>query len=127
VNALYVAYGNYTGHALWCPILDGCNTVINSPYSRVLGTPMSYYGFVYYLFMFGMAVRATFDPSSGSMRFRIILYAVLGAVSSAYFIYLQLAFIHALCSYCIISAVISFLLLLSALWHFQATRGTPTK
>jgi hypothetical protein len=44
-DAVYVAHGNYTGAPLWCPILDGCNTVINSPYSRVFGVPTfkSYY------------------------------------------------------------------------------------
>ena len=54
-DAVYVAHGNYTGAPLWCPILDGCNTVINSPYSRVFGVPMSYFGFIYYVFMFGLA------------------------------------------------------------------------
>jgi uncharacterized membrane protein len=49
-DAMYVAYGSYRGTQLWCPILDGCNTVVNSPYSRVLGMPMSYFGFIYYLF-----------------------------------------------------------------------------
>ena len=56
-DAAYVARGNYTGALLWCPILDGCNTVISSPYSRVFGVPMSYFGFIYYLFMFGLAAR----------------------------------------------------------------------
>ena len=50
-DAVYVAHGNYTGAPLWCPILDGCNTVINSPYSRVFGVPMSYFGFIYYVFL----------------------------------------------------------------------------
>jgi uncharacterized membrane protein len=53
--ALYVAKGNYTGQPLWCPIIDGCNVVINSPYSRVFGVPMSYFGFIYYLYMFALA------------------------------------------------------------------------
>src|SRR5215467_14466567 len=38
--ALYVAKGNYTGQPLWCPVIDGCNTVVNSTYSRVFGVPM---------------------------------------------------------------------------------------
>ena len=33
--------------------------------------------------------------------------------------YLQLGFIREICSYCLISAVTSFLLLFAALWHFQ--------
>ena len=45
--AVYVARGNYTGQPLWCPIIDGCNVVVNSPYSRVFGVPMSYFGFIY--------------------------------------------------------------------------------
>ena len=122
-DAMYVAYGSYRGTQLWCPILDGCNTVVNSPYSRVLGMPMSYFGFIYYLFMFGLAARLAYEPVSKGLRFRVVLYAALGAVSSAYFIYLQLGLIQAICSYCIISAIISFLLLLAALWHFQVTRS----
>ena len=121
-DAAYVAHGNYTGAPLWCPILDGCNAVINSPYSRVFGVPMSYFGFIYYLFMFGLAVRLAYKPFSNPLRFRAILYAALGAVSSIYFIYLQLGFIREICSYCLISAVTSFLLLFAALWHFQVTR-----
>ncbi|MGA7003093.1 MAG: vitamin K epoxide reductase family protein [Pseudolabrys sp.] len=122
-DAMYVAYGSYRGTQLWCPILDGCNTVVNSPYSRVLGMPMSYFGFIYYLFMFGLAARLAYEPASKSLRFRMVLYAALGAVSSAYFIYLQLGLIQAICSYCIISAIVSFLLLLAAVWHFQVTRS----
>jgi uncharacterized membrane protein len=126
-DAVYVAHGNYSGAPLWCPILDGCNTVINSPYSRVFGVPMLYFGFIYYLFMFGLAARLAFDPFSISLRFRVILYAALGVVSSIYFMYLQLGFIREICSYCLISAVISVLLLLAALWHhFRVTRNPAT-
>ena len=60
-DAAYVARGNYTGAPLWCPILDGCNAVTNSPYSRVFGVPMSYFGFIYYLFMFGLAARLAYE------------------------------------------------------------------
>src|ERR1700758_3978216 len=120
--ALYFAHGNYTGQSLWCPILDGCNAVVNSPYSRVLGVPMSYFGFIYYLYMFALAARLAFDPFSNSLRFHAILYAGVGAASSMYFMYLQLGFIREVCSYCLISAVTSFLVLFAAIWPFQPPR-----
>jgi uncharacterized membrane protein len=120
--ALYVAHGNYTGQSLWCPILDGCNAVVNSPYSRIFGVPMSYFGFIYFLYMFALAVRLVFEPFAWSLRLRAILYAAMGAISSMYFIYLQLRFIREFCSYCLISAVVSVLLVFVALWHFQAIR-----
>jgi uncharacterized membrane protein len=125
--AVYVARGNYTGQPLWCPIIDGCNAVVNSPYSRVVGVPMSYFGFIYYLYMFALAARLAFDPFSNSLRFRAILYAGVGAASSIYFMYLQLSFIRQVCSYCLISAVTSFLLLFATIWHFQATRHSAVK
>ena len=125
--AVYVARGNYTGQPLWCPIIDGCNVVVNSPYSRVFGVPMSYFGFIYYLYMFALAARLAFEPFSNSLRFRAVLYAAMGAVSSMYFMYLQVAFIREVCSYCLIAAVTSLLLLFAALWHFQATRNPAIK
>jgi uncharacterized membrane protein len=124
--AVYVAHGNYTGQPLWCPIVDGCNAVVNSPYSRVFGVPMSYFGFIYFLYMFALAARLAFDPLSRSLRFRAILYAGMGAASSMYFMYLQLGFIREVCSYCLIAAVTTFLLLIAALWHLQATRKPAT-
>jgi uncharacterized membrane protein len=124
--AAYVARGNYAGTQLWCPVVDGCNTVINSPYSRVFGVPMSYFGFIYYLFMFGLAARLAYEPAANSLRFRAVLYAALGAISSAYFIYLQLGVIAAICSYCLVSAITSFLLLFAAVWHFLASRPNNT-
>jgi uncharacterized membrane protein len=126
-DAAYVAHGNYTGAQLYCPILDGCNAVINSPYSRVFGTPMSYFGFIYYLFMLGLAARLAHEPFSSSLRFRAILYAALGAISSVYFLYLQLGYIREVCSYCLISAITSFLLLFATLWHLQVTRHATIK
>ena len=102
--AVYVARGSYTGQPL-------C----------VFGVPMSYFGFIYYLYMFVLAARLASDPFSKSLRFRAVLYAGAGSASSLYFMYLQLGFIREMCSYCLISAITSFLLLFAAIWHFQAT------
>jgi uncharacterized membrane protein len=120
--ALYVGKGSYSGEPLWCPIIDGCNIVINSPYSRIFGVPMAYFGFIYYVYMFALAARLAFDPFSTSLRFRAVLYAGVGAASSLYFMYLQLGFIQAVCIYCLISAVTTFLLLFASVWQFLATR-----
>jgi uncharacterized membrane protein len=56
--ALYVGKGSYSGEPLWCPIIDGCNIVINSPYSRIFGVPMAYFGFIYYVYMFALAAAS---------------------------------------------------------------------
>ena len=122
-DAFYDSYAIYAGQLLWCPPpIDGCNTVANSPYARIVGVPLGYLGLVFYLYMFGLAALVVLDPFSRGLRLGALLYAALGVSSSIYFMYVQLTFIHAFCIYCAVSAVLTLLLLIAALMHFSATR-----
>jgi uncharacterized membrane protein len=85
-----------------------------------------YYGVVYYLYMFGLAALLAFDPFSRGLRFAAVAYSTLGTCFSIYFMYLQIAFIHAFCIYCLVSAVTTLLPFIAALSHFRATRA-PTR
>ena len=125
--AFYDAYQLYSGQTLWCPPpINGCNEVAHSPYARIFSLPVGYYGVVYYLYMLGLAALLAFDPFSRGLRFAAVAYSILGTCFSIYFMYLQIAFIHAFCIYCIVSAVTTLLLFIAALSHFRATRG-PTR
>lgn len=125
--AFYDSYAVYNGQALWCPPpINGCNEVANSPYARIYNLPVGYFGVVYYLYMFGLAALLAFDPFSRALRYATLGYAALGVSFSIYFMYLQIAFIHAFCIYCLVSAVTTLLLFIAAIAQFRATR-TPTK
>jgi uncharacterized membrane protein len=76
--------------------------------------------------MFGLAALLAFDPFSRGLRFAAVAYSTLGTCFSIYFMYLQIAFIHAFCIYCLVSAVTTLLLFIAALSHFRATRA-PTR
>jgi uncharacterized membrane protein len=78
---------------------------------------------VYYLYMFGLAALLAFDPFSRGLRLAAVAYSTLGTCFSIYFMYLQIAFIHAFCIYCLVSAVTTLLLFIAALSHFRATRA----
>lgn len=117
-DAFYVAQGSYTGQPLWCPIIEGCNTVVNSPYARILGTPLSYFGLLYYLHMLGLAALLACDPSSPGLRLGALLYAALGVLSSIAFMYIQLSFIQSVCIYCLFSALTTVVLLAAAISHY---------
>jgi uncharacterized membrane protein len=122
-DAFYDSYAIYTDQLLWCPPpIDGCNTVASSPYARIRGVPLGYLGLVYYLCMFGLAALLARAPSSRNLRLGALLYAAIGVSFSIYFMYIQFTFIHAFCIYCLISAVLTVLLLIVALAHFRATR-----
>ena len=122
-DAFYDSYAIYSGQLLWCPPpIDGCNVVANSPYARIFGVPLGYLGVIFYLYMFAVAALLAFDPLSRGLRLGALIYAALGLSGSIYFFYIQFTFIHAFCIYCMISAVLTLLLLIAAAAHFRATR-----
>jgi uncharacterized membrane protein len=125
-DAFYVAQGSYTGRPLWCAIVDGCNIVAQSPFARIFGVPLSYFGLAFYVSMFGLAALLAFDPFSRGLRLGALLYTAMGVSYSIYGMYLQLVAIQAVCIYCLISSVTTFLLLMAAGWHFRATRTPAT-
>jgi uncharacterized membrane protein len=127
VDAFYYSYAVYTGQQLWCPSpIDGCNVVASSPYGRIVGVPLGYFGVVYFLYMFGLAALLAYDPFSRGLRLGALLHAAKGVAASIYFIYIQFTLVYALCIYCLISVVLTVFFLVAALWHFKATRtGSP--
>jgi uncharacterized membrane protein len=121
--AFYDSYAIYNRQPLWCPPpIDGCNIVADSPYARIFGLPLGYFGLVYYAYMFGLVALLTFDPFSRGLRLGTLLYAALGIFLSICFMYIQFTFIHAFCIYCLISAVTTLLFSIAAVWHFSAMR-----
>jgi len=124
--ASYDCYMIYTGQLLWCPPpIDGCNTVAYSPDGRIWGVPIGYFGLFFYAVMFALAAFLAFGPSPRGLRLAALFYTALGVCGSIGFIYLDLALIRAFCIYCLISAIMTALLLLSAIAYFRsASRGS---
>ena len=119
--ASYDVIGIYNNWLLWCPPpIDGCNTVAYSPYGCIFGVPIGVYGLIFYLFMIVLAVLLVFFRSSHRLRLVGLLYAVTGVLFSIYFFYLDIAFIRAFCIYCLISAILTVLLLIYAIAYFKA-------
>jgi len=121
VDASYDSYAIYTGQLLWCPPpIDGCNTVASSPYARMLGVPVGYFGVAFYLCMSALAALLAAAPFSRSLRLCALAYGAIGVSFSAYFMYVQVNFIHAFCIYCLISAVLTLVFFVAALWQIRA-------
>ena len=122
VDALYVAQSAATGRTMYCILFDGCNVVTQSPYGRFYGAPLSFLGVIFYLCSLGLSVLLAFDPLSRGLRGGALILSGVGVAYSAFSMFLQINFIHALCSYCLISGIITLLLLSTASWHFARTR-----
>lgn len=129
-DAAYLTVSHYFAVPLPCSLTDGCDTVLSSAYSMVGPVPVAAFGIAYYLLALVLAV---YLYTSENPRIRVARYiqllSAIGVLFSAYFLYLQIAVIGALCMYCIASALTSVLLFASSsflVWQMsrQAKTGT---
>jgi len=88
--------------------IGSCETVNTSKYSRFLGLPVAAWGLLFYLDVFALALIGTLPRFEDERAFSIILVAeaAVGVLFSAWLTYLELAVIHAICIWCVTSAVI---------------------
>ena len=97
-----------------CPA-GGCALVTEGEYSEVRGIPLATVGLVGYLALLALSgLAAVF----GSRRIvgAIIAISGIGVLVSAFLLYLQVAVIRAICSWCILSALtMASILILSVL------------
>ena len=108
-NALYLATAVSEGQSLLCPIdpAGDCNAVLASPYARVGGVPLPYYGAFFFGLMF-VLVAIELAYSMRVVRRTLQGLAAVGVIISAYLVFLQYSVIGVACSYCLVSAIASF-------------------
>src|SRR5689334_6193749 len=94
--------------------IGSCETVNTSKWSRFLGLPVAAWGLLFYLDVFAVATLSTFPRFENERAFSIVLVAesVVGVLFSAWLTYLELGVIHAICIWCVTSAVIVTLILI---------------
>jgi len=97
----YITYEHYSGGSPVCLASGGCEKVQSSHYSKLAGIPVSVLGLVGY---FAIIVSLFIPGETG--RFAGALIALIGFGFSAYLTYLELFNIHAICQWCVASAVL---------------------
>lgn len=125
-DASYLTASHYLGTSLNCPILGGCDIVTTSAYSRIFGLPVSLLGNVYYLAVIILAA-AFLDSRKRKFLYRLSYISGVGFLASLIFTYLQFFVIKALCLYCLVSAGISTLILVNAVFFLLRDRHTPER
>ena len=124
-DATYLAVKHYTGTPLNCSIFEGCEKVTTSPYATLLGVPLGLFGAVYYLAIL-LASIAYLDTGREKIIFYTAYSTIVGLLASAWFVYLQLFVIKAICPYCMASAgtsMILFALGMLVLRHHRTRSG----
>ena len=91
-----------TGGSNFCQA-GGCDLVSQGKYAEVKGIPVAAFGIAGYLALFALSVMAA-ALGGGSVVGAIIAISGIGVGVSAYLVYLQVAVIGAICSWCVLSA-----------------------
>lgn len=108
-DALFIFIEKTLGGPIPCLIGTGCDTVTNSPYSKLFGIPLAVHGMVYYLIV-GVITLLYLDTKKKIFARLIFPITGIGFLMSLYFIYIQKFLIGAFCTYCVISIIITILL-----------------
>ena len=103
----------------------GCETVQQSAWSRVAGIEVSLIGILGYAALLGVGLLGL-QPRLAGRRWPAVLLTVLasgGVVFTGYLTYLELFVIHAVCRWCVGSAVIIASILVASLLDLRQSPG----
>ena len=93
--------------ALACSV-GSCETVQMSRWATFLGLPVAAWGIVFYVALLGVALSGLQGSLADSRAVSVALVAVTGwgVLFSAWLTYLELFVIHAICQWCVVSAIL---------------------
>ena len=90
----------------------------------MIGLPVAAWGLLFYLDVFAIALIGTFPRFEDERVISVVLVAeaAVGVLFSAWLTYLELGVIHAICIWCVTSAVIVTVILLVSLADLREMR-----
>jgi uncharacterized membrane protein len=118
--ASYLTYVHYAGIKPACTAGESCTKVQTSQYSKLAGVPVALIGLIGYVAI----LASLLAPENETSRFATVAFTVVGFGFSAYLTGRELFSIHAICEWCVSSAVIMTLLVCLSIWRFL--RGDVT-
>ena len=101
-----------------------CEYVQLSKWGTFLGLPVAAWGVGYYAAMFVLAMASTQERFENSRRLTgaLAMLAGWGVVFTIWLTYLELFVIHAICRWCVGSAIMTLLLFGLAMWEWRGQR-----
>jgi len=118
--AIYLTYIHYAGIKPVCTAGTSCLKVQSSVWSKLAGVPVALMGLIGYVGIFVSLVL----PDREQTRQATLVLTLIGFGFSGYLTYRELYSIHAICEWCVSSAVILTLLTIGASIRFVVGDAT---
>jgi uncharacterized membrane protein len=119
----YLLAGSLTRTALYCPLGSGCDIVQSSRYATVFGVPVAALGLLYYAIMLVLAIRPATTVERWTQAFPL---AAASLAASGVFVVIQQTAIHATCSLCVLSALLTATIFFYLVYQRPAGRRNRT-
>jgi uncharacterized membrane protein len=108
----YLTLVHYRDDLLVCAV-GGCHTVQKSPYAELYGVPVAILGLGMFAAMVALdLLRRIRSEWAASITLITFALALTGTVFTIYLTYLELFVINAVCQWCVLTAVLTWILLL---------------
>ncbi|HVP01619.1 MAG TPA: vitamin K epoxide reductase family protein [Solirubrobacteraceae bacterium] len=113
----YLTYVHYAGINPVCSIAHGCIKVQTSEWAKVHGVPVAVIGLVGYVLILGSLLFLPGDLGRGASA----ALSLFGFLYSAYLTSRELFSIHAICQWCVMSAITMTALTVVTIWRLLAS------
>lgn len=117
-DAAYLLILKLTSNSAMCLGIGDCATVNASRYSEIYKIPVSLLGIIAYLAILGIHTlepRLRIFKENG--RLLVFGISMVGVFFSAYLTYVELYILHAICPFCVISAVLITIVFILAIFR----------
>jgi len=101
-DSIYLLWQHRAATSAFCPT-GGCDAVNQSEYAEIWGIPLAAIGIAVYLFLLTLSTMAIMFESR-RMLWATFVIAGIGVAVSIWLVYLQIAVIESICSWCMVSA-----------------------
>jgi uncharacterized membrane protein len=112
LDSLYLTWVKLAGSEAYCAGIGDCDTVNSSPYSEIAGFPIALLGVGAYMAIF---LLLSLETQGGFWKENALIMVfgltLTGVLYSIYLTYVEVAILRAICPYCVISALLLFILL----------------
>ena len=118
-DAIYLTVEHLSGRSVRCTITSGCSEVLSSEYATVRGIPLAMIGAAAYFTVFSLAVLAAYSYRWAAKLLTVIVSLMF--ITTLWLLYLQAFVIKHFCQFCLLSALVIFVL--TALVVISLRRG----
>jgi uncharacterized membrane protein len=107
-DAIYLTIEHLSGRSVRCTITNGCSEVLSSEYATVRGIPLAMIGAAAYFTVFSLAVLAAYSYRWAAKLLTVVVSLMF--LTTLWLLYLQAFVIKHFCQFCLLSALVTFIL-----------------